>query len=146
MVQGATQNVVADPVGSPNLLVNVSSGVTPPAPSVPAQDTTPGNAPRPSTSGPRNGAPPATTPPVLRRTVAPPAPKLLGAKRTTNGLALSITGKGTGFEVMVNGKTVARTTSTSPIIRTKWAKPGARVRVRAYNSGGVSAPSNTVRI
>ena len=146
MVQGGTQNVVTDPAGSPNVLLNVASGVTPPAPSSPAQDTTPGNAPRPSTSGPRGGAPPATTPPVIRRTAAPPTPKLVAAKRTAGGLTLSISGKGVGYEVLVNGKRVARTTSTSPIIRTKLAKPGAKVRVRAYNSGGISAPSNTVRL
>ena len=83
---------------------------------------------------------------MIRRTAAPPAPKLVAAKRTTGGLALSISGKGVGYEVLVNGKRVARTTSTSPLIRTKLAKPGAKVRVRAYNSGGISAPSNTVRL
>jgi len=146
MVQGGTQNVISDPASSPNVLVNVSSGVTAPAPSAPAEDTTPGNAPRPSTDGPRGGASPATTPPVLRRTAAPPVPKLVAAKRTSGGLALSISGTGVGYEVLVNGKRVARTTSTSPLIRTKLARPGAKVRVRAYNSGGISAPSNTVRI
>ena len=146
MVQGATQNVITDPTGSPNVLLNVASGLTPPASSSPAQDTSPGNAPRPSTSGPRGGSAPATRPPVIRRAAAPPRPKLVAAKRTRAGLILRIRGKGVGYEVLVNGKRVARTTSTSPLIRTKRAKRGAKVRVRAYNSGGISALSNVRRI
>ena len=124
----------------------MASGVTPPAASTPAQDTTPDNAPRPSTSGPRAGAPSTGTPGTVRRTAAPPAPRLVAAKRSGARLTLSIKGKGVGYEVLVNGKAVARTTSTSPVVRTKLAKRGAKVQVRAYNSGGVSGLSNAVRL
>ena len=133
MVQGGTRDVVSDPAASPNVLVNIASGVTPPGSAAPATDVTPGTAPRPSTGGAPSGTAPRA--PIVRRTAAPPKPTLVAAKRTAAGLVLKISGKG-----------VARTTSTSPVVRTKLATPGAQVRVRAYNSGGISAPSNAVRI
>lgn len=138
MVSGATRGVVTDPVGSPNALLNISSGVTPAAPAAPAADVTPRTAPAPVTT------PPAATP--RRATSTPPTPTLVAAKRAAGSLRLSIKGKGVGYQVIVNGKVVARTTSLTPTVRTKLARPGAKVRVRAYNSAGLSAPSNTVRI
>mgnify|MGYP003344480874 CR=1 FL=1 len=141
MVRGATQNVVGDPMNSPNLLLNVASGVTPSAPSAPPQDVTPITAPQPVTRAPGSNAG------GNRRALARPStPRLLAAKRTSGGVKLSISGKGSGYEVIINGKSVGRTTSTAPIIRTKAARSGAQVRVRAYNDAGTSAPSNAIRL
>ncbi len=139
MVGGATQNVISDVAGSPNLLVNVASGVTPSAPAAAPQDVTPETAPRP--------AAPAATPAAPRRSMsAPSTPRLTSAKRIGQTLRLSIQGKGVGYQVTVNGKVVSRTTSLTPTVTVKGLRPGAKVRVRAYNSAGISAPSNTIRV
>ena len=132
-MEGATTNAVTDPKGSPNRLLNVSFGLLPCAPLAPAVDVTEETAPRPAQG------------PIIRQANVR-APRLVAAKLTRKGLALRIRGRGPGYEVLVNGKSVARTTSTSPVIRTKLAKRGAKVQVRAYNSGGVSGLSNTVRL
>lgn len=139
LVSGATRGVVSDPVGSPNALVNIASGVTPAAPPAPVADVTPITAPLPATGTPAPAAP-------RRATSTPPTPTLLAAKRAAGSLRLSIKGKGVGYQVIVNGKVVARTTSLTPTVRTRLARPGATVRIRAYNSAGLSAPSNAVRI
>ncbi len=139
MVSGATRNVVSDPAGSANLLVNVSSGVTPAAPATTAQDVTPATAPRPhATTAP-------TTPP-RRVLAAPTRPRLLAASRTTSGLKLRIKGSSVTYRVLVNGKTAGTVRSTSSVVRTKAARPGARVTVRAVGAGGLSAPSNAIRL
>lgn len=137
MVTGATRGVVSDTAGSPNALLNIASGVTPAAPSEPVADVTPRTAPAPA-------AAPRTTP--RRAMSTPPTPTLVAAKRAAGALRLSIKGRGVGYQVIVNRRVVARTASLTPTVRTKLAKPGAKVRVRAYNSAGVSAPSNTIRI
>ena len=139
MVNGATRGVVSDPAGSANLLLNVSSGLTPAAPVATAQDVTPATAPQPRpTTAP-------TTPP--RRVLAVPTrPRLLAASRTKAGVKLRIKGTSTTYRVLMNGKVAATTRSKSPIIRTTAAKPGARVTVRAVGAGGLSAPSNAIRL
>jgi len=72
MVGGATQNVIGDVAGSPNLLLNVASGVTPSAPAAAPQDVTPETAPRPVA--------PAATPAAPRRSMsAPSTPRLSSA-------------------------------------------------------------------
>jgi subtilisin family serine protease len=139
LVTGATRNVVSDPAGSPNALVNIASGVTPTAPAAPVADVTPETAPLPAS--------PATAPAAPRRAMSAPAtPTLVAAKRAAGSLRLSIKGKGVGYQVLVDGRVVGRTTSLTPTVRTRLAKAGAKVRVRAYNSAGLSAPSNTIRL
>jgi subtilisin family serine protease len=139
LVTGATRNVVSDPAGSPNALVNIASGVTPTAPAAPVADVTPETAPLPAS--------PAAAPAAPRRAMSAPAtPTLVAAKRAAGSLRLSIKGKGVGYQVLVDGRVVGRTTSLTPTVRTRLAKAGAKVRVRAYNSAGLSAPSNTIRL
>ena len=70
----------------------------------------------------------------------------MSAKRSGSTLRLTIQGTGVGYQVTVNGKPVGRTTSLTPSVVVRNLKPGARVRVRAFNSAGVSAPSNPVRV
>jgi hypothetical protein len=139
MMGGATRNVIGDVAGSPNLLVNVTSGFTPSAAAARQQDVTPETAPRP--------AAPAAVPAAPRRSMsAPSTPRLVSAKRIGQALRLSIRGSGVGYQVTVNGKAVTRTTSLTPTVTVKGLRPGAKVRVRAYNSAGISAPSNTIRV
>jgi len=147
MVQGATGGAISDPRSPTNLLLNVSAGITPAPAQTPARETAPGNAPTPVTGpGSAGGGAPVAAPRRTRSVAPPPTPRLKAAKRTTTGVRLRISGSGTSYRVLINGRVVARTTSASPLIRTKAAKPGARVRVRAVNASGASALSNTVRL
>ncbi len=147
---GATRDAISDVRGSANLLVNVAAGVTPPAPTAPPQDVTPITAPRPAEPDevdvPDPPASPVRPAPPRRVQSAPATPRLVVARRTAGGVMLTIRGRGVGYQVLINGKVVGRTTSLTPLVRTKAAKPGARVRVQAYNSAGISTVSNAIRI
>jgi hypothetical protein len=74
----------------------------------------------------------------------------VAAKRTASGVKLRISGRGTAYRVIINGRVVARTKSRAPVIRTKAARKaaraGARVRVQAVNAAGTSALSNIIRL
>lgn len=147
MVAGGTRDVVRDPMGSPNVLVNASSGMTPAAPSAPAEDVTPVTAPRPQApAGGQLSAPGRATGRAVGTAAKPKRPRLIAASRTAKGVKLRFTGNGVSYLVLVNGSVVGTTRATSPVVRTTAARPGARVAVRAVGAGGVSAPSNAIRI
>ena len=160
LVGGATSGVVTDPAGSPNVLVNVATSVTPTAPVVPAQNVTPATAPLPQ---PRPAAVPQRATP--RVAAAPPRPRLLSAKRTKAGLTLRIRGTSARYRVTVNGRSAgtvrapkastARTSSRTGArtitvtLRTKAARNAratSKIRVLAINGSRASKPSNTRRL
>ncbi len=86
--QAATRGVISDTVGSPNLLLNVGTGVAPAPSGSPTSDVTPITAPPVVTTPPasRTRQPRARAP--RARTVA--APRLLSATRSRTGLTLRI--------------------------------------------------------
>ena len=166
MVNGATGGVVSDPVGSPNRLVNVSSGVTPVAPAAPAQDVTPVTAPRPqAASAAVPASPRAATPRAV--VAAPAAPRLVSARRTRAGITMRIRGVHPAYRIFINGRAAgtvkppkavmakaaksgtSRTRTITVTLRSKAAKRAkatSRIRVRAVESGRVSKASNTRRL
>lgn len=154
MVSGATRNVISDPAGSANLLLNVSSGVTPAAPVAPALDVTPATAPRPRPAA----VPQPATP---RATTTPARPRLLAAARTSAGITLRIRGASPAYRVTINGRKagIVKAPSTASgrsgartirvTLRTKAAKRAkatARIRVQGIDGTRASTASNTRRL
>ena len=153
LTQGATANVVNDVVGSPNRLLNISSGV---APSPPASTPTPapGTTPAPGGGGtsPGPGTPTRpVTPPTNRRpgrvgqrdVLA--APRLISVTRSTGRITVRITkaAGATGYQVFVNNRMAGRITTTRGTVKTTAAR-GAKVRVRAVSPTSTSVMSNSV--
>ena len=157
--EGATTNVISG-IGSqsPNLLLDINSGIVPavPAPGTPSTPGTPGT---PSTPTPRGGGDSRTptpgnpsTPPVSRgpggihsRDILA-TPRLRSVARTPRGLTIRMTmSKGaTGYQVFANGRIIGRMAHTNGTIRAT-VRRGAKIQVRAITPTSTSALSNAVR-
>jgi subtilisin family serine protease len=153
LTQGATANVVNDVVGSPNRLLNISSGVAP-APPASTPTPAPGTTPAPGGGGtsPGPGTPTRpVTPPTNRRpgrvgqrdVLA--APRLISVTRSTGRITVRITkaAGATGYQVFVNNRMAGRITGTRGTVKTTAAR-GAKVRVRAVSPTSTSVMSNSV--
>ena len=153
LTQGATANVVNDVVGSPNRLLNISSGVAP-APPASTPTPAPGTTPAPGGGGtsPGPGTPTRpVTPPTNRRpgrvgqrdVLA--APRLVSVTRSSRGITVRITTStgATGYQVFVNNRMAGRITGSRGTVKTAAAR-GAKVRVRAVSPTSTSVMSNSV--
>ena len=160
---GATANAIVG-IGpqSPNLLLNINSGVvpapsSPTAPGTPSTPSTPRSPGTPATPTPRGGdsrspAPgnPSSPPPSgrsgrvdARDTLA--TPRLRSARRTSHTLTIRMTASpgATGYQVFANGRIIGRMAHTNGVIRAS-VRRGAKVQVRAITPTSTSALSNTV--
>jgi len=153
LTQGATANVVSDVAGSPNRLLNISSGVAP-APPASTPTPTPGTTPAPGGGGtaPSPGTPTRpVTPPATRRPGRVgqrdvlTAPRLLSVTRSTGRITVRITtaAGATGYQVFVNNRMAGRITGSRGTVKTAAAR-GAKVRVRAVSPTSTSVMSNSV--
>ena len=153
LTQGAVANVVSDVVGSPNRLLNISSGVAP-APPASTPTPTPGTTPAPGGGGtaPSPGTPTRpVTPPATRRPGRVgqrdvlKAPRLLSVTRSTGRITVRITtaAGATGYQVFVNNRMAGRITGSRGTVKTAAAR-GAKVRVRAVSPTSTSVMSNSV--
>lgn len=162
--EGATTNVISG-IGpqSPNLLLDINSGIVPavPAPSTPSTPSTPGAPGTPSTPtpNPRGGGDSRTptpgnpsTPPVSRRPGGIHSrdilatPRLRSVVRTSRTLTIRMTMSpgATGYQVFANGRIIGRMAHTNGTIRAT-VRRGAKVQVRAITPTSTSALSNAVR-
>ena len=145
---------------SPNLLLDINSGIVPavPAPSTPSTPGTPGT-PSTPTPNPRGGGDSRTpapgnpsTPPVRsspggihsRDILA--TPRLRSVVRTPRGLTIRMTmSKGaTGYQVFANGRIIGRMAHTNGAIQAS-VRRGSKIQVRAITPISTSALSNAVR-
>lgn len=130
--------------GSPNLLLNAATSTAAAASPSPSGDISPlPTAPSQGVALPRSR--PAPSGRVARR-IRPATPRLVSARRTATGTRLRIRGApGVGYQVFVNGRLVARTMSSQPLVRGS-TPSGARIQVRAFTLRGVSSLSNSIRL
>jgi subtilisin family serine protease len=156
--EGATTNVISG-IGSqsPNLLLDINSGIVPavPAPGNPSTPGTP-STPTPNPRGDGDSRTPTpgnpSTPPVRsspggihsRDILA--TPRLRSVVRTPRGLTIRMTmSKGaTGYQVFANGRIIGRMAHTNGTIRAS-VRRGAKIQVRAITPISTSALSNAVR-
>ena len=156
--EGATTNVISG-IGpqSPNLLLDINSGIVPAVPA-PGNPSTPGipSTPTPKPRGDGDSRTPTpgnpSTPPVRSRPGGIHSrdilaiPRLRSVVRTPRGLTIRMTmSKGaTGYQVFANGRIIGRMAHTNGTIRAS-VRRGAKIQVRAITPTSTSALSNAVR-
>ena len=135
--EGATTNVISG-IGpqSPNLLLDINSGIVPAVPA-PGTPSTPGNPSTPPVSRGPGG--------IHSRDILA-TPRLRSVARTPRGLTIRMTmSKGaTGYQVFANGRIIGRMAHTKGTIRAT-VRRGAKIQVRAITPTSTSALSNAVR-